>query len=190
AVPERETASREKRTELALVPTETGAFRFAYWTTADRAGIEEAVLVDAADRTILRTANTNVSSNCSPTQPPTMTPAIGVPVRPDLASQGIRRNLYGNWAPRAEGFLHEAHWTGDAFSIPKVTVYQYTFQTPFMCTPERWTVFPVRAVVNQQRTYDLFFDDYFSPTWKGSAAGDALYRTRQTMEAFRASGRY
>ena len=188
-VGERELDTRAAATELLLVPTTEDSFRYVYQAEWDRT---HTAVIDAGDGTLLRIADASVSSNCGPSQPVYAEPAQGTPVRDDLANAGVRRSLYANltfdrWN---QGFTHEAHWPGDNWAIPNVTVYQYTQQPYFACNPnaggEFWTVFPVSSY-----GYNRYWIPYYANgAWKGSVAGDAMHRTRKTMEAFRTLGRY
>ncbi len=154
--------------------------RYAYQGRAVAAdGREYSTLLDADTEDVLSITAATVSSNCSAT-PATSATAIGTPLRPDVAT----RSIWANSAARLNGFTYEAY----AAATPPITVFQepMTGNSAFWCSPTsgfRYTVFPV-ALSGGTPIYD---DG--DPNWKGKTAGDAMYRTRQTMNAFQSMGR-
>lgn len=178
---ETDIAAREKNTELLLLTEDGATFRYAYWTVADDAGPEKGMLVDAENMTIRRAADLSVNNNCAPSNPSASIPATGYPVRPDLSQQGVRRSLFASAAPDRSGlgFEFDGYWLGG----PSVTVLQQTNNGAFMCQGQLWTLFPV-GMINRAPVYANT-----NLGWNGSAAGDAMHRTRETMNAFHTMGR-
>ena len=163
---------RDLNAQLVLFPSNVTALRFAYKTYARRKdGDAFHVYIDADDGAILGTEAAVPGSNCAPTAPTQAVPATGIPVR------GVgTRNLIANPTVLRGTFSYEGH---DRSTRP-ITIFQQTGDVPWECqlTGRSYTVFPVRKV-GTTPTYD----DY-DPTWHGTAAADAMFRTRQTMNAF------
>jgi hypothetical protein len=110
-----------------------------------------------------------------------LTYARGVPVRSGLYD----RYLQANYTTDRPGFSYEGVSTASTGSRKKV-FQQVSAGTPFQCVPSSlfhsYTLFPVQ-LSGGVPTYQA------NGSWDGSVAGDALYRTIQTMDVFNSLGR-
>lgn len=178
-------AWRTANTGLKLVGTGPATFRYAWFTFAnDVNGVEHGVVIDAETEEILAIGELHPSSNCHPTTPWQSVAAVGEPVRPDLRNSGVRRSLRANVTnDRPAPFTREAFWQYG----PLVSITQETDNDAFQCDPNvtgpAYTLYPV-AVDGTTPTYRDRGDE-----WQGSAAGDALHNTIETMAAFNTLGR-
>lgn len=173
---------REEHTVLKVVPSNAG-FRYVWFTfVQDEHGVDYAVMLDAESEEIVGMGRVARDSNCSPTTPLTSVSAIGFPVRPDRVAAGVRRTLKANvTADRPAPFTHEGYY-GNASGVD-ITVFQETEDSAFACSSERqYTVFPLMSESGTVAYRE-------GPVWRGDAAGDALYHTKETMAAFATLGR-
>jgi hypothetical protein len=176
---------RDSHSTLALFTHDGTSFRYVYRTVVgDVTGATFDVILDAGREDVIATERADNNSNCGPTQPVQTSYAQGKSVRPDFAV----RSLEVNYAPdRPRGLVYEGLLSGS----PRKLVFQETTPTTdlsdFACDPSlhQYTLFPVAAATTP--TYMDFSDS--RGDWGGNAAGDALYRTAQTMNAFASMGR-
>jgi Zn-dependent metalloprotease len=168
-----ERAYRDAAAKLIVFPVNTNDFRFAYRTYAQSVtGDGFDVVMDAQTAEILDTEAAVLGNNCSPTSPTQAVAATGTPVRPDVPP----RSIIANPAIR-NTFNYEAHDK----AVRPITVFQQSYDSTFECFPTAgtsYTVFPVRSSGSA-----VIYDDA-NPTWHGTSAGDAMFRTRQTMNTF------
>lgn len=172
----------EPRPELLLVPMGNDEFRYAFRVTADdEANVAHRVVIDGDTEELLSEVDADAHSNCGPSGTYMQAGAFGQPVRPDVPMRGLIVNT-----SQRGNYPYEA-W---ALFYPDVAVYQETPDPTFECTPYQaypsYTLFPVHA----DSTYPWYgsFDDS-EPQWHGSSAGDAMYKTMLTVEAFQTLGR-
>jgi len=168
---------------LKVVYTPTG-FRYAWFTFAgDSQGIEYKVVMDAQTEDILAVGELIRRSNCQPTTPSQIVSATGIPVRPELS--GIQRSLRANIASdRTAPFTYEAYDSTGTH----ITIVQETGTQAFKCdqaATRSYTLVPLLA----DNGSVVYRDRPDQPEWRGSAAGDALYNTMQTLSAFSSLGR-
>lgn len=174
---------RDSHSTLALFTQDGTTFRYVYRTlVGEVTGATFEVFLDAGTAEVLATERADRNNNCGPTQPVQTSYAQGYPVRPGIAL----RSLEVNYAPdRPRGFLYEGLSSG----TPRKLVFQETTTdlSDFACNSSlhRYTLFPVAA-----GTTPAYIDSTgTNGDWGGNAAGDALYRTTQTMNAFASLGR-
>lgn len=163
-----------------------GAFRYVWFTyTRDDQGNDYNVVIDAEDERILAFGDGALRSNCYPSGPWSAIAAVGVPVRTDLSNAGVRCSVIANSASdRPWPFTHEA------FNVlgTNISILQETATAAFKCDPganRAYTIVPLMAdggTVTYRNRSD-------QPEWRGSAAGDALFNTTETLAAFSTLGR-
>lgn len=174
-------AYRNENTRLKLVQS-GDTFRYTYFTFAnDERGVEHHVVIDAQSEEILAVSNATMRNNCNPTEPWASVSAKGVPVRPELRST-VTRSLKANVAPNRSPFTHEGFY----YAAPTISALQETTNPTFACggiTPA-YTLFPLS--VDGTTGYPTYKN---VGEWQGSAAGDAMYHTYQTMQALITLGR-
>jgi hypothetical protein len=175
-------AWRTANSQLKIVATEKG-FRYAWFTFArDSEGVEHQVVMDAESEEILAIGSQTQAANCYPSGNWTTETAVGTPVR---ASElpGVTRALKANIATD-----RGSPYTNEAFdpSPTNVTIVQETTLSNFTCaggTNPAYTIVPL-----SKTSGTVYYNDANSP-WLGSAAGDAMYHTKQTLSAFATLGR-
>jgi hypothetical protein len=174
---------RNANTQLKLISTGAGTFRYAWFTYAnDVHGEEHAVVLDAETAEVLSIGPLHQRSNCNPSSWQTVS-AIGQPVRLDLRTAGVQRTLKANVTyNRPSPYTREAFWPAG----PLISITQQTETQAFKCdqntTGPAYTLFPVII----DGTTPTYRDD---GEWRGFAAGDVLHNTKLTMEAFALLGR-
>ncbi|HEX6899886.1 MAG TPA: hypothetical protein VF789_09235 [Thermoanaerobaculia bacterium] len=174
-------AYRKANTRLKLVQS-GDTFRYAYFTFAnDERGVEHNVVIDAQSEEVLAVSKARVGNNCNPTGPWTSVNARGIPVRPELRGT-VTRSLKANVAPNRSPFTHEGFY----YATPTISALQETNNPTFACggvTPA-YTLIPLS--VDGTTGYPTYRN---VGEWQGSAAGDAMYHTYQTMQALISLGR-
>ena len=186
AMSESDRLYRLANAQLKLVQAGNGnAFRYAWYTIArDVENVEHRVVIDAQSEDILAVVPMHMRFNCSPTTPYTSVSATGEPVRPELRNAGVRRSILANVAnDRPSPYMREAFYQG----TPYISLTQETDTDAFQCsnptpTGRAYTLVPVDLVGGVATYRD-------SGEWRGYAAGDAMYNTKETMAALTALGR-
>lgn len=171
-------AARLADTSLQLV--ERGkAFHYAWsMVTQDALGAVYRVVMDAQSEEILALTPANPDFNCYQSAGSSVT-ATGYPVRAGVAYRSIKANTTSD---RPWPFTHEGFYAGS----PNISVIEETADPAFMCsgTTRAYTLFPLFADSGTPT-----YRDRTGYPWHGNAAGDAMFQTRQTMNAFASMGR-
>jgi len=182
--------------------------RFAYQVAvSDENGRSIETLIDADSEAILHASDSAQFGNCGPSLPKTMVGAFGTPQRSDVPHPAYQNPYLGRGlaanatSERGTDFPYEAFVPGYWNTSPDMYIFQeippYT-NLGFRCDSTRleypgYTLFPVKADSGYAQAWGYGrFDDY-DPTgggWHGSAAGDALHKTWQTVSAFSDLGRH
>jgi hypothetical protein len=135
-----------------------------------------------------------MDSNCSATSG-TLVRANSIPVRPDVNARITHQATLVPAGTRPAPFTHEGMWN---YSGVKMTVFQYIeagstdAMYAFKCSPSAnrsYTVFPVQPDVAGGVPIYRNRPSGGARDWAGSAAGDALWNTYQTIRTFVGFGR-
>lgn len=175
--------NRLSRAQLKLVQS-GGAFHYAWFTSARNTDKQEhQVVMDADSEDILSVTPLQLRFNCYPSTPYSSVSAVGEPVRPDLRSASVTRSLLANVATyRPDSFTREAFYQG----TPYISITQDTDTDAWQCSNagsgRAYTLLPVTMVGSTPTYRD-------NGEWHGYAGGDAMYKTKQTMDAFASLGR-
>jgi hypothetical protein len=190
---------REARAELKLVQF-GDEFRFAYFTGAvDGNGMPHRLIIDAETDQVLARGVNAAGSNCSPSAG-TLDSAYSIPVRYNDGvpmRTGIKATIPTSRVFPPGGYTHEGTWL---YSGIKMTVYNHILENTSTASTNAWKC-------NTSSTYSYTTFPLYSDTpggtpiykdrpgpdpdraWAGSAAGDALWHTYQTMRTFVGFGR-
>ena len=169
----------------------SGVQRFVWRMPTRDAGLFVDVLIDAQSEAVIATNDTMRLNACYPDSL-TSTDAQGRPVRAGngLSSTAIR--WIGATPSSRNGYTHEAFWSvGNA---PLFAVHQWmplnaanaSSYTPYRCADQSGKQYGLIPLPTGSNGYPMYDNDTL---FEGRAAGDAMYNTFLTMDAFYRLGR-